>query len=479
MRRVTASLLALLLVVSGVARAEPQGAVELAAPRDVEGLLLADANGDGLRDLLLLEGRALMVYLARKGELPGPKPDFGYAVPEDVSFVDAAPLPEGGARAGLVLVGRAGYRRLDLAAGTETPLPAVFGALAWADAGKATFARFAGPDGSLLVPTVSGWHLVRGGEPPVALELPLDRHVRPPGDFLEDAAEVTVARPHVLVGPPPVGAAPDAPPTLWALAGRELLAICGAARTRFDLSFLPAEGERRLLDLDGDGAPEVIHKQGTNQEGTYAFFRPRTPALDKGQLPATGPDLRPPVSVVRLTGFQLPPEFVDLDGDGRLDFVITTIAIDARNTLRALGGKVTASTKAFLNKERAGGQGFFATAPDADITSDIGVAIRFSQEGNIDVRRSFTIVVSGDYDGDGRKDLAIRTAPDTLTVHRGVESGVWSAEGVDVAIPPLEDSPDLEGHPADLAGDGKDELVLLYRHGHEGHDRLRVIRPLP
>jgi hypothetical protein len=360
-----------------------------------------------------------------------------------------------------VLVGHAGARRLDLGTGKEAPLEGVSFPLSWSDSRAATFARLP-PAGTPFPPN-----------------LPLDRHVEPPGAFLEDAAAVTEARCHVFVGAPPLGADAGAAPLSWAFAGRELLAIRGGERMRFDLSFLPTEGDRRLVDLDGDGAPEVVHRQTTNQEGTYAFFRPQRPALTQGRLPERGPDPRPPSSVLRLTGFQLEPDFVDLDGDGRLDFVITTIAIDARNTLRALGGKVTASTKAFLGRERPGQGGFFATAPDADIASDIGVAIRFSPAGNIDVRRSFTIVVTGDYDGDGRKDLAIRTGPETLSIHAGRPGGVWSAAGRDVPIPPLGDSPDLEAFPADLTGDGKDELVLLYRHGAAGGDRLSVIRPGP
>ena len=40
----------------------------------------------------------------------------------------------------------------------------------------------------------------------------------------------------------------------------------------------------------------------------------------------------------------------DLDGDGRLDFVATVIPVDARNTIRALGGAVTVRDTAFSVK---------------------------------------------------------------------------------------------------------------------------------
>ena len=92
--------------------------------------------------------------------------------------------------------------------------------------------------------------------------------------------------------------------------------------------------------------------------------------------------------------------------------------------------------------------------------------------------RSLTILVTGDYDGDGRKDLAIRTDGETLTIRRGMPGrAVWAAEGRDVPIPPVGDSPGVEGHAADLTGDGRDEVVLLYRKPHGGRDRVWVIRP--
>jgi hypothetical protein len=263
---------------------------------------------------------------------------------------------------------------------------------------------------------------------------------------------------------------------VWVLAGTRLLARVGASERTQDYGFLAGTGEQRLADLDGDGAPEVIHKEGTNRESTIAVFRTPPLALGGGGLAPAPADPRPPVSVLRLTGFLLDPEFVDLDGDRRLDLVVTTIPIDAKNTLRALGGSVASSTRAFLNRERAG-RGFYGASPEASVASDIDVALRYTAEGNIEVRRSFTIVAAGDFDGDGRRDLAIRTGPDVITLRRGVPEGVWEPEGRKVPIPALGKSPDIAGHPADLDGDGKDELVLIYSRPDGGRDRVFVLRP--
>ena len=116
-----------------------------------------------------------------------------------------------------------------------------------------------------------------------------------------------------------------------------------------------------------------------------------------------------------------------------------------------------------------------AGTPDAEVDSPIGVRLRFTYAGAIEVKRSFTIVTTADLDGDGRKDLVIRTAPDTLSVHRGTASGVWEKEPALVPIPPMGTSPDVEGYAADLTGDGKDDLVLLYRAPPGGEDRVFVL----
>jgi hypothetical protein len=226
----------------------------------------------------------------------------------------------------------------------------------------------------------------------------------------------------------------------------------------YDVSFLPATGERRLVDMDGDGVPDLVHGDGTNQEARIAFFRTPPP----GEGPEGG-SLKPALGYLQLTGYPLLPVTTDLDGDRRTDFVMTSIEIDTRNVIRALGGKVTAHTRAFLNRRQGGRDRFFGTEPDAVVTSDIGIRIRYSDTGNIDVQRSFTIVADGDYDGDGRRDLVIREGPEALRVRRGAPTGVWEPEGRLVAIPPLGDSPTLDAFPGDLTGDGQDELVLVYR----------------
>ena len=179
---------------------------------------------------------------------------------------------------------------------------------------------------------------------------------------------------------------------------------------------------------------------------------------------------------LKLSGFSLEPIFTDLDRDGRLDLVVTTIDIDAPNVLRAVtSGRVKAVTRAFVQKAGADGVPGFPPQPSAEVSSDVGVKIRFGYAGNLDILRSFTILATADLDGDGHRELVIRTGPDKLAVRAGRADGVWAAEPRMVAIPALAPGEELDARAADLDGDGKDELVLHTRAAPGGRDRLTLL----
>ncbi|MDJ0522803.1 MAG: VCBS repeat-containing protein [Planctomycetota bacterium] len=466
------------LVLAGVATGAPSQR-ELSGIETVDGLQIADVSPDGIPDLLLLEGHTLRVWHGKKGALPGAEPAVTYALPEGTSFVDAM----AGAPAALA-VGTQGVLLLDLtgrapARWTKTPHA---WAPSWRDRDRAVFADIHRGDvlgkDDWLYPEADGWTLVTEEEATLRLRLTPFLDIRSPGPFLEDTCDLLHALPEVFVG---VGATQGSKDkALWAIDGRSLVAQGAKGRVRYDLSFLSAEAgatfDQTLVDLDGDERPDVLHRIHTNREARYGFFRTR-PAAEGA---ATGPSHKPATSALFLSGFQLDPDLVDLDGDGLKDLVVTSMQVNAPNMLGALtSGKVTAETRAFLNRWKAGKGAFFESKPDAVVKSQIGVKVQFNYAGNIEVLRSFTILLDGDFDGDGRKDLAIRTSPDTISIRRGVAEGVWAGDKTvrAIKIPPKGRHPDVDGRVADLDGDGKDEIVLIYRKAPGGRDRVFIIDP--
>jgi hypothetical protein len=463
----------LLATTSRGAHGQPEPPV-LLGPSDVQGLRRADVNGDGITDLLLLEGRRVRVWMGAKGRLPSGAPPFTWDLPPAVTFVDVLPGP--GDLPHLLTLGTDGVHLRPETAPGRPYLPGH--ALAWRDAERAVFADLVHGEG-LLLPDADGWTLTRpGAKPPetIRLQLTPSRSLDPPGPFLEDTADVVHALPAVYVGAPATGGSKEHT-ALWALDGRTLVAQTATRRVRYDLSFLSAgeneQFDQTLVDLDGDRRPEVLHRIYTNREVRYGFFRTKPAAPGA----TAGPSHLPAACTLYLQGFQLEPSFVDLDGDGRLDLVVTSMQVNAANMLSALtSGKVTAETRAFLNRSGRGG-GYFDREPDALVSSQIEVRVQFNQAGNVEVVRSLLIVLDGDYDGDGRKDLAIRTGPATLDVHPGTATGVWSPKARHVAIPPMGNHPDVEGYAADVDGDGRDEMVLVYRKAPGGRDEVRVVEP--
>lgn len=467
------ALLAALLVLPAAAAARAEEGPRVSALEGVPTaatLRLADVDGDGRTDVLALAGREVVGWGGLSGAF-APTPRWRLTLPADVSAVDVAR----DRRPALVALGEAAAFLLPLGAGAAAePLPGARG-LGWRDGGRAIFADLfpSAASPSFVVPGADGWALIGAlGGAPEPLGLGARRTLTAPGAFLEDSARVTHGLPR-LHGLTPRGA-PAGAVALWALAGDDLVRIAGAQRDAYDLSFLPAKGERSLKDLDGDGVPEVLHRDGENRETRYAWFR-LPPAPSAGAAPAQGA-IAPPFSFLRLSGFNIEPFYADLDGDGRLDFVVTAIEIDAQNTMRAVAsGKVSAVTRAYRLRVDDAGRCSYPAQPDASVTSDIGVRIRFGYTGNLDVRRSFTIVADADLDGDGALDLLIRSGADALLWRRGGGAGVWAQEAQRIPIPPLAAGEELEARAADLDGDGRHELVLHVRAAPGGADRLLVL----
>lgn len=438
-----------------------------------------DTDADGVADLLVLSGRVLRVYgLSGTGEARAlaPAPRHRWTVPDDVSFVAppavAAKRTAPGAEH-VAWVGAAGadFTGADAPWGEALAARARAAGLGWRDSDRAAFVDLDRGARGWVLPTPRGWVHEAG----IELAIPRARRVKAPGPFLEDTCVVEAGLPRVFVGRV---ASADRGSALWAIADRKLIAQAAGGRVAYDIAFLGlGEGtdfDQTLVDLDGDERPEILHRIHTNRQTHYGFFRTRVATKP------TGPSHGAPNCRISLQGFQLEPEFVDLDGDGRLDLVITSMQVNAPNMISALSkGKVVAETRAFLNRSRRN-EPYFVATPDATIASEIGVKVRFNYAGNIEVVRAIMIVTGGDFDGDGRKDLAIRTTPTTVRIHPGRAGGVWaSAEDAvrTVTIPPMGASTNVEGHAMDLDGDGRDELILVYKAPEGGQDIVRIVHP--
>lgn len=466
---------ALLLMIASLLLAGPSVQADDAAPwldagTEVRTLRVADLDRDGKDDLLALSKNGVRIWLGTEKGI-APTPNLTHALAPTTTYVDVSPAT--GAIHALG-AGTLTTLRADREATTTALDDEARAALAWQSSDGFASTRLALGEG-VLVPRPDGWSWLREGKPARRIRVEPVRALSAAGPFLEDDTELTVSWPEVVLGTAPSATSGDAArATLWALDERALVAEGPETRTVYDLAFLEADGRRTLVDLDADGRPDVVHQSGTNREGQLAFFlTPQTPSSDATR----GPSHAPARGFLRFSGFALEPEFVDLDGDGRLDLVLTTIEVDGTNMIKAItSGRVVARTRSFRNRS-ADSTNPFRDEPDATITSEVGVRLRFNYAGTIQVERSLTIVTSGDYDGDGKRDLALRTGDTTLRIHRGLDGARWADKGQDFTIPSSADVDTVEGQPLDANGDGKDELALLYVGADGAPDRVRVLVP--
>ncbi len=451
----------------------------LEAPGTVWGLRLTK-NDEGARDLWIVSGRDVSQWRGVKGKPFPTRPTAVFRVPEGATYVAPGRAVGVGAERSSTLLALGRTQPLRLVAGADAASTRVAVEeglevdLPWSDPARAVLGDFV-EGKSLFLPTSGGLRFVpdwtRAASESVLLPLRPTLAVTSAGPFVEDGATVKASwpRPSVVASWPPAGGASA---VFW-IGGDGIHAFAkgkdGGYEDRvWSTAFVPKDGDRRdsLVDFDADGTPDWAHIATTNDSGVYSFFR-TPPDKPTDRLSSRGS--------IRLTGFQLPAEFPDLDGDGRPDLVVTTIDIDGKNVMRAvIQHRVTAKTHAFVNRSAKGAE-FFVPAFDAIQESEIGVRILFTFSGSIEVKRSFTILTTADLDGDGRLDLVIRTGPETLSVYRGSKAGVWASTPTSITIPATGKSPDVEGYAGDLDGDGKDDIVLLYRAPPGGVDRTVVV----
>ncbi len=479
----------------GVAAKEAPRWIELNSPDVVMGERRIDVDGDGVCDLVLLAKNNVFVWKGVKGALPSPTATLTPAWPRQTKprgFIDFLKRDKSYV---LVQATRNTVQSVSWQGNVLDKDHALRAKITWdvGDGDNLCLGPLCDNHGGHLEPQGNAYRYVRSGAAVIVSALEPYRRTVMGGQFLGEPSKATIRYPAPFFGAPPRKAGDSTPPSkkqdkhvaptcLWLQSGDAVIAQTDTRRTTFDArallrgSDVSSLTDLELVDLNGDGRPELFHQHLTNRSGEYRFFELPTVAASNKSNHA-GPSLGRSVSKLSLTGSQVQPTFSDLNGDGLIDFAVTTIAIDGRNTLRALGvGVVTSETRAYLHRGGDAPAGSYPDTPDAIQKSDIQVGIQFTYAGNIQVNRSFTIVVDGDFDGDGLNDLLIRQSGDSCMVYLSDRDALWKrGKPLAVSIPPVGNHPDVDGYAADLTGDGRDELLLIYRAPPNGRDRTFVV----
>ena len=215
------------------------------------------------------------------------------------------------------------------------------------------------------------------------------------------------------------------------------------------------EGTSRLLDgvedVDGDGLKDLILKNIKAEgifgwESQYEIYRGIND--NNGLLGFESAAS----STIKTRGYQLSNDYSDLTGDGKQEFVITSVDVGIGTIIKAL---LTRSVSTDVSIYKMVGQ-VFEDRPS--ISKSVSVNFDFSN-GELFV----PAVLSADINGDGLKDLLVQRGTDTLLVYLAEKSSqLFSKKAIrlKLELPKSRDGFIIE----DLNSDGRDELILLLTH---------------
>ena len=212
------------------------------------------------------------------------------------------------------------------------------------------------------------------------------------------------------------------------------------------------EGTSRLLDgvedVDGDGLKDLILKNIKAEgifgwESQYEIYRGIND--NNGLLGFESAAS----SMIKTRGYQLSNDYSDLTGDGKQEFVITSVDVGIGTIIKAL---LTRSVSTDVSIYKMAGQ-VFEDRPS--ISKSVSVSFDFSN-GELFI----PAVLSADINGDGLKDLLVQRGTDTLLVYLAEKSSkLFSKKAIrlKLVLPKSRDGFIIE----DLNSDGRDELILL------------------
>lgn len=209
----------------------------------------------------------------------------------------------------------------------------------------------------------------------------------------------------------------------------------------------------QLEDLDGDHYADLVTLEVKSEgvfkkQTTYDFYRggPKDQAV--AGFSAT------PDSTIKSTGIQFDLVEEDLDNDGQVDIIISSIELGLTKLVRAL---LTGSARIDL--------GFYQMRdgnypPEPNLVRSIKATFSMST-GDV----FFPSVLRADISGDGRADLLVQDGDDTLLIYPGVAGEkLFASDAIKVSVA-MPAKPELV-QVVDLNADGKQDLVL--RHEMQG-----------
>lgn len=222
----------------------------------------------------------------------------------------------------------------------------------------------------------------------------------------------------------------------------------------------------QLKDINNDGITDMVVRY-TQSSGVldrandYEIYLGQN---DNGQLVYSSE----PSSVISAEGTLTDLEFVDVDGDKKLEVMLAGFDIGLSQIIGALmSGSIDQDVHIFKMDESSNFHRKNKTTKEVELTFSLSSGTSGSP-----------VVKLADIDGDGIKDLVLSDGDDALKIYKGSDKGIKQlfakrAQKHKIDLPKEGESIVVE----DLNGDGKDDLLIKYstQDEDEYHKKIRVL----
>jgi len=440
---------------------------ELACPSKVSYRVLRDLDGDGLDDLLLVTHRDALLWRGRPGAFPRDA-DVSWRLPEGTALFDVGP-PDA-ARQRLIVRTAAAYwaltpdgkaEQLENASGPG--LPARPGNVLW----RGFFGDFDRDGrGDFIDVSLYGYAIAFGGGGAVTLPPRLAETV---DTRVNAASERLVAR--YGLGDWTAGDFNgDGRADFAVMTLNGLQVYPGDEKGRFDAAYVigitlddALDAELTFADFNGDGKTDVLAIRRAAGQASVTMADAQRGLLEPHRIRLTVP------------GHVRHPVAVDLDGDGAPDLALPytakpSIQAGVRVVMR---GEAILKVPIFRNR---GGRVPFGARADRQISFPIRLRVSTDSTGRFMLGGLVVVEYGGDVTGDGRNDLLITARSTLLNVHRGKKGEIFEEEpSATLPIPDCSAYDSVLSAAANLNGDDRSDIILLYRGSDRLADRLYLL----